>query len=235
MTIDYWQLAKDFAAGDIVQRLLPGQGISPFSGRVLASLPGLGVVDVQWPYGSERVFSDELLKVDPRFGYYLPPTLTFDYFPGLDVVKQASVNKWRTTEVPAGFHKELARLFSRGSNEIQAYNELWHRYASYSHDDALRDEVDKFYRFASNTLDLYLQATVAKTATYWMAQNRQHRATRKELLAKCPNCPRCGTAMRRTTYKMREGQKMRLFACPVDLFIIKRGDIFGPDGNPVEW
>jgi len=235
MTIDYWQLAKDFAVGDIVQRVLAGQGISPYSGRVLASLPGLGVVDVQWPFGTERVFPDELLKVDPRFGYYLPPSLTFGYHPGLDVAKQASMNKWRTTEVPDGFHKELARLFNRKANEIQAYNELWHRYASYSQDEALRDEVDKFYRFASNTLNLYLQAAVAKTATYWMAQNRQHRATRRELEAKCPSCPRCGAAMRRTTYKMREGQKMHLFVCPVDLFVIKRDDIFGPDGNPVEW
>lgn len=233
--IDYWTLAKTFAPGDTVQRVLLGQGLTPYSGRVLASLPGIGCVDVQWPFGTERVFSDELLKVDPAIMGYFPPSLTFSYFPGYDVTKQASKAPWRTTEVPPNFHKELAKVFYRGANEVQAYDELWHRFASYTDDEALRDEVAKFYRFASNALDLYLQAYAAKSATYWVSQNRQHRATRAEVQAKRPNCPKCGFQMRKTTYKMAEGQRMHLFACPKDLYLIRRDDILGPDGSPVIW
>ena len=118
---------------------------------------------------------------------------------------------------------------------MKAYDELWHRFASFSDDDAIRDEVEKFYRFGSKLLDFLLSQVAVKTATYWTSQNRQHRATRAEVDARMPNCPKCGSPLRKTTYKMSEGQRMRLFACPKDLFIIKQTDIVGPDGQPVGW
>lgn len=239
MAIDYWKLTKDFAEGDFVQRVLPGQGITPYMGRVLAVLRGIGFVDIQWPFGTERVSPEELIRVRSEASEFLPPTLTFSYFPGLDVAqsrKEAALKaQWRTTEVPAGFHRELARLYHRGTPEVHAYDELWHRFASATDDDAIRDEVSKFYRFGSNLLDFMLGQVAAKTATYWVSQNRQHRATRAEVDAGCPNCPRCGSPMRKTTYKMREGQRMKLFACPKDLYVIKQDDILGPSGEPVAW
>lgn len=235
--IDYWKLAKDFAPGDFVQRVVLGQGLTPYMGRVLATLPAIGFVDVQWPFGVERVSPEELVKLNREFTQYLPPTVTFSYMPGWDVThqKQAAATPWRTTEVPAGFHKELARLYYRGSDEVRAYDELWHRYASFSDDFAIRDEVSKFYRFACNSFDLYLGEVARKTATYWTSQNRRHRATRSEVDAKRANCPKCGTQMRKTTFAMTEGQRMRLFACPQDLYLIQQQDILGPDGEPVVW
>lgn len=237
MAIDYWTLTKDFKPGDTVQRVLPGQGITPYVGRVQAAMPGIGFVDVQWPFGSERVSPEELLLVNPQFETYLPPSLDFSYFPGLDAKMARSAktaNLWRTTELPPGFHKELARLFHRKAGEIQAYDELWHRYASFTDDEALRDEVSKFYRFASNALNLVLSSLNVQAA-YWTAQNRQYRATKGEIDSGAPNCPRCGTAMRKTTYKMAEGQRMKLFACPQDLYLIRQHDVLGPGGAAVEW
>ena len=234
MAIDYWALTKDFAPGDMVQRVVLGQGLTPYTGRILASLPGIGFVDVQWPYGTERVSPEELVKMNPEFSNYLPPEVTFSYFPELKA-RQASRAPWRTTEVPAGFHRELTRLFGKKASEVQAYDELWHRYASFSDDEAIRDEVSKFYRFASNALDMLLAEHARKTATYWVSQNRTHRATRSEVQVRQANCPRCGTPMRRTTYKMAEGQRVQLFACPQDLYLIKQSDILGPEGSPVEW
>ena len=238
MAIDYWTLAKDFKPGDIVQRVLPGQGITPYAGRVLASMPGIGFVDVQWPFGSERISPEELVRVHPEFGTLLPPTLDFSYFPGLDAKVARgpkTANLWRTTELPPGFHKELARLFHRQAGEIQAYDELWHRFASFTDDEGLRDEVQKFYSFARNAHDLFLSQYAEKTSAYWTAQNRQYRATRAEVTAGSPNCPRCASPMRRTTYKMAEGQKMRLFACPQDLYLIRQRDLLGPGGSAVDW
>lgn len=235
MAIDYWKLTKDFSVGDFVQRVLPGQGVTPYMGRILASLPGIGFVDVQWPFGTERVSPEELIHVNKQLSPYLPPTLTFSYFPGMDASKAASTTPWRINEVPPGFHRELARLYYKQATDLQAYDELWHRFASFSDDEVIRDEVEKFYRFGSNLLDLILGLYAAKTATYWVSQNRQHRATKAEVQAGCPNCPRCGTAMRKTTYKMMEGQRMRLFACPQDLYLIKQTDILGPQGEPVGW
>lgn len=234
MAIDYWKLTKDFSPGDSVQWILPGQGVSPYVGRVLAVLPAIGFVDVQWPMGSERVSPEELLLVKPGFGEYLPPQLTFSYFPGLDVTKTAAAGRWRTTEVPAGFHKELARAFHRKANEVQAYDDLWHRYASFADDEAIRDEVLKFYRFASNTFDLLIQQ-VGRTAAYWAAKDRNYRATKPEIGQGMPNCPRCSNQMRKTVYKMAEGAKARLFACPSCLYLIKQDNILGPGGESVGW
>jgi len=232
--IDYWKLTKDFAPGDYVQRVVLGQGLTPYIGRILASLPAIGFVDVQWPFGTERVSPEELVKLNKEFARFLPPTVTFSYFPGMEVSKTASTT-WRTTEVPPGFHKELSRLHFRGASELQAYDELWHRFASFADDEAIRDEVGKFYRFAFNALTLYLGEYARKTATYWASQNRQHRATRAEVTAKRPNCPKCGNEMRKTTFAMAKGQRMRLFACPHDLFLIQQQDILGPGGEPVVW
>ena len=48
-------------------------------------------------------------------------------------------------------------------------------------------------------------------------------------------CPKCGTGMKRTTYKMDKGARMRLWACPSDLFLLKTTDMLGPGGEPVDW
>jgi len=231
--IDYWSLVRDFAPGDIVQAVIVGNGIAPYVGRVTAVFPGLGVLDVQWPFGNERVSPEDIVKVNPRMSPYLPPTLTFGYYPGL--AKNACENTpWRTFEVPEGFHLELAKVFHRGASELVAYDEIWHRYGSV--DDAiLKDEVALFYRVGSNLMSAFLQSFAKRTAIYWTAQNRQHRATKNEVTGGRPNCPRCGNSMRKTTYKMADGQRMRLFACPKDLYLIKESDILGPDGEPVPW
>ena len=242
MGIDYWQLAKDFSDGDPVQKYLPGHpgGLSPFIGRVTAVHRGLGMIDVQWPTGNERVSADELVRVNPELARWLPPTLdqsysAYDIQQARKLWASSRQNLWRTTELPAGFHRELARLWLKGANEVCAYDDLWGRYASQTPDDILRDETAKFYRLACNLVELRIQQHAQKTAAYWVAQNRTYRATRDELGAKKPACPKCGTKMRKTTYKMDQGARARLFACPKDLFLIKVTDILGPEGEPVEW
>lgn len=239
MAIDYWKLVKEFEPGDTVQRFVPGLGIlSPFTGRVTAVHRGLGVLDVQWPYANERMFPDDVMRVDPRMNMYLPPSFDQSYT-SWDTSKQkvASVpGLWRDRELPPGFYQELARVFAKGANEVDAYDELWHRYASIGADDeSLRDEVAKFYLVAGNLTNLRIQQHATKTAAYWTSQNRQYRVTQNEIKAKKPACPKCGTAMRKTTYKMEDGVRTRLFACPKDLFLIRVTDMLGPTGEPVGW
>lgn len=237
--IDYWLLTKDFKAGDPVQKFMPNDPgmLSPFVGRVTAVHRGLGCLDVQWPFGVERVLPDEVVRVNPELQRYLPPTLdqsysSYDQRKG----KQASGAKWRTVELPAGFHRDLALLWSRKANEVDAYDQLWRKYSSLgARDEDLRGEVSMFYRVARNLVDLRAQQVAHKTAAYWVAQNRQYRVTQEELTARKPSCPKCGGVMRRTTYKMHEGSKQRLWACPKDLFLVKQEHFLGPGGEPVEW
>lgn len=238
--IDFWKLTKGFKVGDTVQRFAPGTmglSMSPFVGRVTCVHRGLGMVDVQWPYGNEQVLPNELVQVDSKIMGIFPPTLDQTYL-SVSVQRdlQASVPKWRTTEVPAGFHRELARQWSKGASEVAAYDAVWDRFSSEGmNDDAVRSEIEKFYLVAHNLIDFRLQQHVRKTAAYWAASNRQYRATSDELSSRRPSCPKCGTSMKKTTYKMMEGSRTRLFACPKDLFLLKQSDILGPTGEPVEW
>lgn len=236
--IDYWALAKDFAVGDYVQKYIPSRSgnLSPYVGRVTSVLPAIGFLDVQWPFGNERVSPEELIRVNKEFSMFVPPMTNFSYYPGLEQerAKMASKMPW-TYHLPIGFNEDLAASFHKGSDEVQTYDTLWHKYSSTVADETIRKEVRSVYAFASNTTDLYFEGVARKTATYWVAQNRTHRATKSEVLNKCPNCPKCGTSMRKTTYKMAEGQKMKLFACPKDLYLIKQTDILGPGGEPVVW
>ena len=234
--IDYWLLAKDFAQGDTVQQMDYTRGaLSPFVGKVTAVHPGLGLLDVQWPFGNERVYPDDVVLVNPELTRYLPPTLNQSYS-SYDT-RQASVGEWRDRELPAGLFQDLASYWRKGANEVVAYDDLYRKYSSRSDLDdlILRSEVSKFYRVSAKLLDLRLETLARKTAAYWAAQNRQYRVSQQELQIKKPNCPRCGSSMRRTTYKMDKGARVKLFACPKDLYLIKQTSLLGPTGEPVEW
>jgi len=240
MAIDYWALTKDFEVGDFVQKFAPARRgeLFPYYGRVLAVMPGIGFVDVQWPFGASRESPEDLVKIAPEMHQLMPPSIDFGYYGGLDTKRKTATKGsriWRTTEVPPGFHSELAKLAHGGVGEVRAYDNLWHRFASYSDGEAIRDEVEKFYRASRNLGRMFEQSWVERTATYWSAQGRKHRATRPEVESRRPLCPRCKGEMRKTTYKMEEARRVPLFACPSCLFIIKRDDILGPDGAPVGW
>ncbi len=246
MAIDYWKLTKEFSVGDMVQRYAPGQGgysLSPFLGRVTAVHRGLGVLDVQWPYGNERMFPDDIVQVSPKSTNWFPPALMDQTYMGLDTQRArelwasaAASKRWRTTEVPQGFHLDLARLWTKGASDVQAYDDLWNKYAKAgAADEDIKDEVSKFYLVGRNLAEMFVQEFARRSAAYWVAQNRQYRVTKKEHESRSPACPKCGAAMRKTTYKMDKGSRHRLFACPKDLFLVKQSDIMGPDGQPVEW
>jgi hypothetical protein len=245
VAIDYWKLVKEYSVGDMVQRFAPGTGgyaLSPFLGRVTAVHRGLGVLDVQFPYGNERVFPDDVVMVSPKSTNWFPPALIDQTYMSLDTERARELwasaratRLWRSVEVAPDFHMTLAKCWASGADEVAAYDALWRKYASQTADEILRDEVGKFYRLAQNMVELRIQQHAEKTAAYWVSQNRTYRVTKDEHDKGVPNCPKCGKAMRKTTYKMQEGTRIRLFACPKDLFLLKQDDLLGPGGEPVSW
>lgn len=224
--VDYWQLATDFKAGDYVQQL--SVGLTPYVGQVVEVYPASAVLDVLWPFGRRRVNVEEVVRVNPEFCGFLPPSLH-----GFNQNKLAAKSDW--ANVPGSFFTDLAALHNDNMSEVRAYDELWRRYASFIPDPTIRGQIQKFYRFAADSLEQLIKFSIQKTAVYWARENRQHRATRQEVSAGRFKCPKCGTIMRRATYKMAEGSKHRLFACPRDLFLIRQEDVLGPDGNAVNW
>lgn len=243
MAIDYWKLVKEFNIGDWVQRFAPASGstASPFMGYVTTVHRGLGTLDVQWPYGNEQMFPDDLIKVDPRLSEFLPKEGMDQTYMTLETEKarqrwaSSAGNEWRESEVPAGFYRDLAKLWSTGFGEVSAYDQMWRRYAAYADDAVLQDVIAKYYRVATNLTKLRIDQFIKKSAAYWVAQNRQYRLSQQELKAGKPSCPKCGCSMRRTSYKMHEGASHRLYACPKDLFLIKATDLIGPEGEPIQW
>ena len=243
MAIDYWKLVTEFKVGDRVQRFAPASGsaISPFMGVVTAVQRGLGTLDVQWPYGNEQMFPDDVFRVNPQLGGVLPPEFDQTYMTGETEKARkrwASSNRnlWATTEVPAGFYRDLSQLWSQGHGEVSAYDQLWRKHAGQtSNEDSIRTEVTKFYQVASRLGDLRLQQFVAKSASYWVTQNRPHKLTASEVEAGAPSCPKCSSTMRQTSHKMHEGSSHKLYACPQDLSLIKAADLIGPEGHSVHW
>lgn len=240
MAIDYWQLAREFKQGDPVQKTTP-YGLSPYAGRVVAVLRGIGFVDVQWPFGVERVSPESLVKVNPKFMALLPPVLLDQSYPTIETekAKKASSKFWG--RLPPLVATKLAHMWHKGSGEVLAYDTLYRNYENLVEEPVLRAEVEKFYHFAKKSADLLIQVVAHKTqyrprtAAYWVAQNRTYRATGDEIQAGKPNCPRCNVAMRRATYKMQKGSKVRLFACGKCLYLIDPSSVLSPSGDVHPW
>lgn len=237
MAIDYWKLTKDMAQGDSVQKIDVQTGqLSPYVGSVTAVHRGIGCLDVQWPFGNERVFPDDVVKVNPSFLRYLPPTLDQSYRTiEIENARKASAPLWQTAKLPPAVFLAMAKAWHKGVHEVTAYDDLYRAYAPNINDEALREEVSKFYRFARNAGDLRIQQAIQKTAAYWFAQNRQYRATGEDIKCGKPACPKCATRMRRSTYRMQKGAKHKVFACPKCLYLIDPVSVLGPAGEPHNW
>ena len=76
--VDYQQRATEFSVGDVVFPFMSGNGWS--NGRVVAVWPGIGMVDVEWPHGSERMPVEDLQLI-PN-GQSTPPMPEHDNVPG---------------------------------------------------------------------------------------------------------------------------------------------------------
>lgn len=246
MAIDYWKLTREFSQGDFVQKINVISGdLSPYMGRVTAVHRGLGCLDVQWPFGNERVFPDDIVAVDPKFSRVLPPALLDQTYMTVEIEKARKAATasalWRTASFQPAVYVDLARYWHNRVSEVLAYDTLYRALEPNVADDQLRDEVSKFYRFASNAGLMFVQQVAEsrsfenKTAAYWIAQNRTYRATGEDLKMGKPACPKCANRMRRATYKMHKGMKAKVFACPKCLTLIDPESILGPDGNPHSW
>jgi hypothetical protein len=230
---EIWTQVKEFAIGDAVLRTSGANGgLSPYAGTVLAVTKGSSI-EVRWPFGVERERNgDRLVHASTHILRFLPPSLSCT----TSHTKIATVSKaWRHKEFPLSAYLQLAKSWHRGASEVVAYDNLYRTLQPNVNDESLRDEVSKFYRFAQNVQDMRIQSHIDKTAAYWVAQNRQYRATSDELKCGKLACPKCATRMRRATYRMQKGSKQKLFACPQCLYLIDPTSVLGPSGEPHDW
>ena len=71
-----------------------------------------------------------------------------------------------------------------------------------------------------------------KKSLYWRARDRKYRVSREEKSGGHMRCPAkaCAGHLRKATYKMEDGRKVKLHACPECLFMIRASDIIDEGG-----
>ena len=173
--------------------------------------------------------------MNPKFIDFLPPAFDQSYRTyDIDKArKEASTSKSPWGKLHPELYLKLAKYWHTGANEVIAYDDLYRTTAGIE-DETLRSEVSKFYRFAQNAGEL-LVAQMHRQGAYWVAQNRQYRATGEDLRTGKPACPKCAARMRKATYKMHEGSKHLVFACPKCLHLVDPTSILNPEGEPHDW
>lgn len=76
--VDYQQRASEFVVGDSVFPMAHGD--SDFVGSVTAVFPGIGMVDVEWPHGSQRMPVEDLQRYQAKD--VIPPLPEHNNTPG---------------------------------------------------------------------------------------------------------------------------------------------------------
>lgn len=174
-------------------------------GRVIAVWPGIGQVDVQWPHTSYRHPVEDLQIINPGDDPYIAP---------------------RHEDVPGGPGTD-----AEVSVGYPADNEIQHEVPRIE----LVREVGKTAEDLSALTEKVARQFVKKSL-YWRARDRKYRVSRDEHSSGHYRCPAkgCDGHLRRATYKMQEGEHVKLHACPSCLFMIRASDILSDHCEPEE-
>ena len=78
MYVDYQQRAAEFAVGDAVSS--PAAAAYHLLGTVVAVYPAIGMVDVEWPNGAERLAVEDIQRYED--GHPAPPAVENSNVPG---------------------------------------------------------------------------------------------------------------------------------------------------------
>lgn len=212
--IDYQALARQFQTGEIVRKIEPvgGKAYASFlEGRVEAVLAGIGFVDVAFPWGTERVSPDMLVRVEKG------PAVAGDFLDSYDRRKGGGTTL--LARVASSYTNAVGHLYETallmrqaGVTEMDAYMKISSRWMGGYGEGVIREAV------------AYAYEPAYKTAIYWKAKGRQYVPSRSELESGNIECPRCKVTMGRTVYKKRT----KLYACPECLFLIKPCDLVDP-------
>lgn len=101
--MDYQQRALEFAVDDLVYPIAIGK--SDIVGRVVALYPAIGMADVEWPHGPERVPVEDLIRSSTDGDE--PPSAGHDNIPGGAGVVPVSSGPYHT----AGNARRVAEAF----------------------------------------------------------------------------------------------------------------------------
>jgi len=209
--IDDQLAARQFNTGETVRKSgLRGFLLSPYAGRVLYSNVDTGIVQVQWPWGSDLEFASELVH-DVSFTTRPPSTdQSYSTLEGArsfnDSGNVESDQEWRSSlasEIVAGYedrtlpvYRAACKAMHDGLDEVTAFVTLSKVMAEEFGTDTVRRTVANLYEAGR------------RMAIYWVDPSRQYRVTQKEKNGGVLACPRCRGTLKPRTF--RQGKKVLL-------------------------
>ncbi len=197
-----WQArGQEFEVGQSVRYTSNG---GDTEGRVVAVWPGIGMVDVQWPHTNNRHPVEELQIVDPGEDMFVAPL--HETVPG---------GAGSAADVSQGAPQD--RFVADIEDHVEQVDIV--------EDETKRDK--KATVAPTRQMALRVAQAFVKKSLYWHARDRKYRVSREEHASGAYGCPKrgCTGVMRRATYKMENGCKVKLHACPTCLFMIRAADI----------
>lgn len=206
-TYDYQARGREFAVNEFVHPI----GAGPMDiGRVSQVWPGIGMVQVEFPYGSRRYPVEDVEKINPAQALVIPTST--DNVPG--GVEVAPVSAGRPPVLKPDGTQESAGKDSTNPG------------VTVGPDGGASPASKTATRLTTAQMaDRILEAHIKK-ALYWHSADRNYRVNKAEFETGKYACPKCKEGpMKRAIYKMRGGERHRLYICTNCTFVIKQDNI----------
>lgn len=214
-TYDYQARGREFAVNEYVHPI----GAGPMDiGRVSQVWPGIGMVQVEFPYGSRRYPVEDVEKIHPAQSMVVPSST--DNVPGGVDVVPVSAGRPPTLK-PDGTHETDGKDTTHPGDATVGPDGGASPASKTGGDLTLLQKADRI-----------LEAHIKK-ALYWHSADRNYRVNKAEFESGKYACPKCKEGpMKRAIYKMRGGERHRLYICPHCTFVIKQDNIHSDHVSP---
>lgn len=204
-TYDYQARGREFSVNDLVHPV--GAGAMDI-GRVSAVWPGIGMVQVEFSYGSRQYPVEDVERLNPE-NTDVMPTMTENVPGGSEDKPTVSAGRPPVPTGKGGLETGTGKDTTEPGQTVGPTNAP----------AASRTAMDA---------DSLARAFVKKSL-YWHSADRNYRATKTEFDGKHYLCPKCPgpdkPKLRKAIYKMREGERSRVYVCPNCTFIVKQDNI----------
>ena len=211
----------DFKRGDLVYKINPIT-VDPINiaGIVTTVFRGMGVIDVEFPWGNEQCSMDEVVRAALHVET-IPPS------------RDTSAPSWGTerSRREDGTSKSLsasvaARFAAQRDFYLRAQASMhrFHRRTRLEATAALEREAGFSDGEVQEAVE-HAYDRMPKFGLYWYSPGRMYRPNQSEQNSGQYTCPRCQTPMVKPHYR----KQTKLHGCPSCLFLIDPADLWSPE------
>jgi hypothetical protein len=171
------------------------------------------MVDIQWPHTANRHPVEDLQIIAPGEDSFIAP-MHEDVPGGPGTIAEVSEGSMHGNVIEG----EAPRV--EMVQEVTADGDK-------DDEDEDEDGGKKVRKEARDLSASRVARNFVKKSLYWHARDRKYRVSREEHTNGQYRCPTrgCSGHLRRATYKMEDGQHVKLHACPSCMFMIRSADI----------